>query len=206
MKAHSRPYRKYTPRQRWVRRAGKKLLACSLIAALAVGLYWSDRLGLFGRRQEADLARYQNKTFRVTYVVDGDTIDIDISDGKMPRTRIRLWGVDTPETVKPNCPIEHFGLEASRFTKKASLGKDVRLELLPHRTRDSYDRLLAYVFLPDGTMLNRRLIVLGLGYADERFKHPHKADFARAMKEARRDRTGLWKKSENPDLPKYLNR
>ena len=59
--------------------------------------------------------------------------------------RLRLWGVNTSETVKPNTPPQHFGKEASDYTKAACLGKTVRLELIEGHTRDKYERLLGYV-------------------------------------------------------------
>lgn len=82
----------------------------------------------------------------VTHVVDGDTIDVEIGG----RTeRVRLIGIDTPETRKPNTPIECWGPEASAFT--ASLlpeGTEVRIER-DVVGRDDYGRLLAYVHLVD---------------------------------------------------------
>ena len=54
-----------------------------------------------------------------------------------------VYGEDTPETVKPHTPPQHFGPEASAFTKAACAGKEVRLELVEGNTRDKYNRLLA---------------------------------------------------------------
>ena len=82
-----------------------------------------------------------------TRVVDGDTIIL--SNGE----KVRLIGVDTPETVRPNTPVEYYGKEASAFTKKMVEGKDVKLEY-DWQQRDKYGRLLAYVYLMDGTFLN----------------------------------------------------
>ena len=88
----------------------------------------------------------------VTRVVDGDT---QILDG---HERVRLIGVDTPETKHPNKPVEYYGKEATAFTKKMLQGKTVRLEFdqaNAHRGhKDKYRRTLAYVFLEDGTFLN----------------------------------------------------
>jgi micrococcal nuclease len=82
-----------------------------------------------------------------TRVVDGDTIIL--SNGE----KVRLIGVDTPETVRPNTPVEYYGKEASAFTKKMVEGKPVRLEY-DWQQRDKYGRLLAYVYLMDGTFIN----------------------------------------------------
>jgi hypothetical protein len=78
-----------------------------------------------------------------TRVVDGDTIVVNI-EGK--EEKVRLIGVDTPETVHPNKPVEHFGKEASEFTRKMAQGNMVRLEY-DWQKWDRYGRLLAYTYL-----------------------------------------------------------
>ena len=183
----------------------RKLLTLLCALAIIAALVGADRLGWLGQPPQADPARYHEKTFRVVNVVDGDTLDIDVPDGDHVRTRIRLQGVDTPETVKPNHPVEPFGPEASTFTRRATLDKSCRIEVIANQTRDKFGRLLAYVYLPDGTMLNEVLIQNGLGYADPRFDHPHKIRFAQAMKAARAAGVGLWANTP-PHLPYYLRR
>jgi micrococcal nuclease len=179
-------------------------LAVVVFASLL--LVGADRAGFFGSTPLGDMDRYDGRTFTCVKVVDGDTLDIAAPDGGRPHTRIRLWGVDTPETVKPNAPVDHFGPEASRFTREQTLGRPVRVELLAHGTRDKYGRLLAYVHLPDGTMLNRRLVAGGYGYADPRFEHRHQGEFSREMRAARDARRGLWQDVQPHNLPHYLRR
>jgi len=88
----------------------------------------------------------QHRTVR--RVVDGDTLVLENKE------RVRLIGVDTPETKHPNKPVEYYGRESTAFTKKMVQGKRVRLEFdqanahLGHK--DRYRRTLAYVFLEDG--------------------------------------------------------
>ncbi|MDO8390717.1 MAG: thermonuclease family protein [Actinomycetota bacterium] len=123
-------------------------------------------------------------------VVDGDTIDV-IVDGV--EERVRLIGIDTPETKKPNSPVECFGPEASAYTES----------LLPEGTplylerdvepRDPYDRLLAYVYLADGTFVN--LQIVRQGYAQVLTIPPnvaHAEQFVQAAREAEAADAGLW--------------
>lgn len=199
-------HRKLSASQWRFRRIRRRGTAFALFLAAAVFIGLADRAGWFGRRQESDLPRYNGKTFTVTHVVDGDTLDINLPDDAQPYTRIRLWGVDTPETVRPEHPVEYYGPEASAFAKKMTLNRQVRLELLPHRTRDKYQRLLAYVYLPDGKLLNRELIEAGYGYADPRFDHPKKREFLQLQTAARKTQKGLWKNPHPDDWPNYVSR
>ena len=101
-----------------------------------------------------------SETGKVVKVIDGDTIKVSIG-GRVEN--IRLIGVDTPE-VDSRRLVEFFGKEASAFTRRLSLDKDVRLEKDPQGdTRDTYGRLLRYVYLPDGTLLNAEIIRQGYG-------------------------------------------
>ena len=181
--------------------------ALGVVGVLAV-LKLADAWGGFGYAPVADFRKYHARTFRVTKVVDGDTLDVDEPDRRQKRktTRIRLWGVDTPETVKPGTPPQHFGPEASAYAKQACAGQEVKLELDPDQTRGKYGRLLAYVFLPNGRMLNRVLVREGYGYADPRFRHAYSAEFRRLQDQARRNRRGLCKDVTPDELPYYLRR
>lgn len=80
----------------------------------------------------------------VTRVIDGDTILVSFDDGK--EARVRLIGVNTPETVHPNKEVEFYGKEASDFTKTKLLNKSIYLEKDISET-DVYGRLLRYVWL-----------------------------------------------------------
>jgi len=190
-------------RRRRARYARRKAVWVAGLIVLLASLILADRLGVFGSRPPSDIEKYDNRAFRVVNVVDGDTIDIDLADGRYPRTRIRLLGIDTPETFKPDTPAQHFGKEATRFTERTCLSKEVLVELEPHRTRDEYNRLLAYVALPDGQMLNRILVSEGYAYADPRFDHPLRREFRSLQREARKMRIGLWKDVRRSDLPYY---
>ena len=93
----------------------------------------------------------------MTRVVDGDTIEVSL-DGRSED--VRLIGVDTPETVKPNTPVQCFGERASHFTKRRLTGRRARLVFGVER-RDVYGRLLAYVYL-HGRFFNPILVRHGL--------------------------------------------
>jgi micrococcal nuclease len=112
--------------------------------------------------------------------------------------------VDTPETKWPDRPVQHFGPEAADFTRTMCLDKQVRLELEVARdARDKYGRLLAWVYLPDGRMLNRLLVEQGFAYADPRFEHHLLREFKALQKQARQQRLGLWQNLRPSDLPGY---
>ncbi len=84
-------------------------------------------------------------TARVTHVVDGDTIDVELRDGD--EETVRYIGIDTPETVKPGTPVECGGPRAHEANDKLVYRKTVTLRFDAER-RDVYGRLLAYVYLP----------------------------------------------------------
>jgi micrococcal nuclease len=124
----------------------------------------------------------------VTRVVDGDTIEVRL-DGRLEK--VRLIGVDTPESVKPGTPVECFAKAASAETQRLVDGRRVTLRYDAER-RDRYGRLLAYVYR-DGVFVNASLVEDG--YARTLTIPPnvaHADEFARLTREAREDRRGLW--------------
>jgi micrococcal nuclease len=100
--------------------------------------------------------------------------------------------VDTPETTHPQKGVEYFGREASEFTRKMVEGKKVRLDFDWQR-RDKYGRLLAYVYLPDGTFLNAEIIKQGYGFAYTRYPFKYLDEFKKYEREARKNKRELWK-------------
>jgi micrococcal nuclease len=126
---------------------------------------------------------------RVERVVDGDTFVAELGHR---RERVRVIGVDTPETVAPGRPVERYGKQASSFAKRELSGRTVRLggDVEP---RDRYDRLLAYVWLADGTFWNA--LLAAEGYAQLLTVPPNVTYtelFRRLVTEARTARRGLW--------------
>jgi len=194
------------------RRTG--LIVVGLLAAMLTVWFDHSQLGRRWWRQAEsrqparsdDLEKYHAKTFTVVNVVDGDTLDIDIADGKYDHTRIRLWGIDTPETKNPETGVMYFGPEAAEFTRKSAFGKQVTVYLDETRTRDKYDRLLAYIKLPDGGFLNEVLLTEGFAYADLRFRHDFYNKYKQLESGARGRKKGLWQKVTREQLPEWLQR
>jgi micrococcal nuclease len=104
-------------------------------------------------------------TARVTQVVDGDTIDVELPGGD--EETVRYIGIDTPETVKPDAPVECGGPKAHEVNERLVGGRTVTLRF-DREARDVYDRLLAYVYLPGAgeggrpLFVNAELVRLGL--------------------------------------------
>src|ERR1700749_3872683 len=108
----------------------------------------------------------------VIRAVDGDTLEVQLDDGRTET--VRRIGVDAPETVKPDTPVQCFGPQASAFEHRVADGKRVRL-VVGVEPRDIYGRLLAYVWV-DGHFLEDELLRRGLArtltfHPNDRFAH-----------------------------------
>ena len=133
--------------------------------------------------------------YRVEYVVDGDTLKLAASPPAGPIT-VRLIGVDTPETVKRNHPVEPFGPEATQFTRGFLAGGEARLQFDRERL-DVYGRTLAYVWVDD-KMLNEELLRAGLARYEPQFHYSDtmKRRFRKAEGAARAAGRGIWGSAE----------
>ena len=132
----------------------------------------------------------------VDRVVDGDTIHV-IVDGQ--DLTVRMIGINTPETVKPNSPVECYGPESSEFAKTVLTGQRVTLEFDATQGRtDQYDRTLAYVWVENGDggsdLFNLASVALGYAYERQYGPTPYawKELFAGAQKAAQLADSGLW--------------
>ncbi len=128
---------------------------------------------------------------KVVSVVDGDTIQVCCIGWK--REKVRYIGINTPETKHPTKEVEHFGEEASEANRKLVEDKTVVLEFDVER-RDRYERLLAYVYLKDGTFVNAWLVEHG--FAQVMTVPPnvkHQELFLKLQREAREAGRGLWR-------------
>ncbi|MHC4288355.1 MAG: thermonuclease family protein [Planctomycetota bacterium] len=154
---------------------------------------------------DGDWQKYHGKVFTVLEVIDGDTLDIDIPDGEHPDTRVRLIGVDTPETKHPTVGLMYYGPEATAFTTRLALGKKVKVLLdTAGDQRGRYGRLLAYVQLPDEKILNAEIITNGYGYAYLSYPHSEFSAYQILMQQAIDNKTGLWKSAARDQLPQWL--
>jgi len=150
---------------------------------------------------------YNYDDILVTRVIDGDTLKLE--DGK----RVRLVGIDTPEmhesakldrdsqrSGRDKKAIQVMGRRAFKFTEDLVEGKRVRLEFDAEK-HDKYDRLLAYVYLRDGTFVNAEIIKQG--YASLMTYPPnvrHVNTFKQLYREARENNRGLWKELNKDDF------
>lgn len=157
-------------------------------------------LGMFASKADVETflsfvkqfeATTDSEYFFVKKVVDGDTFWIE--DGSEKGIKVRLIGVDAPESQKTfNKEIGYYGKEAKAYLTKLLLNKKVRLEYDVSKT-DRYNRTLAYVYMQDGTFVNAELIKQGYGkvmtvppnvkFADE---------FVKLQQKARNQKVGLW--------------
>ena len=160
--------------------------------------------------QSLEILRNKVYKAKVERVVDGDTaiVSFIFDDGsKYLKERVRFLGVDTPETVHPNKPVQYYGKEASDFTKAQLTDKIVWLQT-DVSAKDRYDRMLAYVWLKEPTekdlddeaaireyMYNAKLLLEG--YAQLMTIQPNSRYanlFVHFQREARQDNKGLWGK------------
>ena len=184
-------------RRRRVRRA---TLAGLVLLGLSAVL---DRAGVF-RYAGDDWRAFDQKTFVVTHVADGDTITVRPAGGGA-ETRVRMLGIDAPE-LRPRDDEgrpDFWAKESRRYTEGRARGRTVTLRLEQTETRDRYKRLLAYVYVSDSACLNLDLVRDGHAYADRRFSHSMRPQFERAENEARKARRGLWKDVADEQMPPW---
>jgi len=140
---------------------------------------------------------------QVSWIDDGDSLRVE-GVGK-----VRLLGIDTPESrasSRDRFYRQRFAIPAHKLRLVAAQAKELNLRRAKNRyvhlepgrePRDKHGRLLAYVYLPDGTMLNRLLLEKGLASVFRRYDFRYKAEFLATEKKARDRQIGLWQKSES---------
>jgi micrococcal nuclease len=173
------------------RRSARRLVSIVLTLGALLAAYLIDGSLPVGLESAFVPSGVATSSGRVAKVVDGDTVDID-TGGK--RVRVRLIGIDSPESVDPRRPVQCFGKEASLHARSALLGEQVTLEYDASQGRtDKYGRTLAYVVRGDGTNFNERMIADGYAYEyTYRYPYRYQVAFKDAERTARKEGRGLW--------------
>ena len=128
--------------------------------------------------------------YSVSEFIDGDTIAVNMNG---TTEIIRMIGIDTPETHRPNTPVQCYAEAAADYTEDLINGHRVRLQADPLNTnRDRYNRLLRYVYLPDGTLVQARIITNGYGFAYTLFPYQKSDEFKGYEATATAAGKGLW--------------
>ena len=151
----------------------KRLTLTLFLVLLACGLFFP-------------LVQAEPASVLVRWVDDGDTIVL--SGGE----RVRYLGIDAPEVAHKDKAAEPFGNEARAFNKKLVQGRRINLEV-GEQQRDHYGRLLAYVFLEDGTFVNGELV--RHGYAHLLRRQPRLTHWKRLLdlqRQALKEKRGIW--------------
>jgi micrococcal nuclease len=175
----------------WAKSIASRWGLLGVIIVLIASLYQADQSGIVDLNLSATSTESLGTYYKVTKVTDGDTLHIDMNG---TNETLRLIGINTPETVDPRKTVECFGKEASVRMKELASGKIVRLEYDDTQgTRDVYGRLLAYVYLEDGEMINRKMIAEGYAY-EYTYMTPYKyqKEFRNLQSIAKTSERGLW--------------
>ena len=189
-------------------RRGRRRVIVGAAIATAIALSILDHAGFFGYRSD-DRVRFDGAACRSVRVIDGDTLEIDLPDGEIPTTRIRLRGIDAPEIAHDaQSGDAHYGRDAAAYLAERVMDRGLTIRLDPNRsTRDKYGRLLAYLHVGDEiASLNEKMIVSGRAYADLRFDHVFKTHFVQREAKAERAKVGLWKDVTPEQYPKWRSR
>jgi len=154
-----------------------------------------------------DLARYHDQKFLVVNVVDGDTLHLAAPDLGNDVTKVRLLGIDAPEMGPSKSERMYFADQSTAFARRMALDKVVGVYLDERAgSRDRYERLLAYIELPDGRFLNEELLSQGYAYADRRFRHSYYQKYLQLETAARSSGQGLWKQVTPAQMPPWLQK
>jgi micrococcal nuclease len=172
-----------------IRRLRRSTLFCSLLLLLALLPSFASAETLSGQ---------------VKWIYDGDSIEVTGIG------TVRLLGIDAPEHkasqrdryylrwgIEP-ATLRHINQTGKTYLIESVKGKTVVLKT-EEKERDRYNRLLAYVYLPDGRLLNQLLLEIGYAVVYRRFDFELKSDFLEAESQARRCRKGLWQRKHSSE-------
>lgn len=172
-----------------MRRPRKRLAILALTIGLAL-IGWAGQEFNWFTQPPGVLGQSQPGLYDVVRFSDGDTIVVNMNGTE---EIIRMIGVDTPETHHPDLPVQCYGPAAAAFTKNLIGTQKVRLEADPtNQNRDRYGRLLRYVYLPGGTLVQNEIISQGYGFAYTFFPFTKKDEFVLSENTAKAENRGLW--------------
>lgn len=172
---------------RRLRRKHISLITVLVVLFVAIG-QWQGWFGPATKQVEQS----QPGLYSIDHYIDGDTIAVNMN-GQVEE--VRFIGIDTPETHKPNTPVQCYGPAAAVHTQnviKAAGGKVRLVSDSLSTNRDRYDRLLRYVYLPDGTDVNELNVREGYAFYYPYFPFSKKAQFAADEQTAMKAHKGLW--------------
>lgn len=168
----------------------KRKIVSLLISLGIAGAIWVGQSAGWLDTATSTIQQGQPGLYNIASFEDGDTVVVDMNGIK---ERVRFIGVDTPETQDPRTSVQCFGKAASEFTAALIGSNPVRLEADPANTnRDRYNRLLRYVYLPDGRLVNAEIIRQGYGFAYTLFPFTKMEEFREYERQARQNSLGLW--------------
>ena len=167
-------------------------IALTIVALLLslVSAAWNERYPEANFPESPAEDSSATSTIQVIRIVDGDTFEVSIGGA---REKIRMLGIDTPESVDPRRPVQCFGKEATKKLKELIEGKNIELVAdMTNDDRDKYDRLLRYVKRDDGLDVNAEMIKQGYAYAYIKFPFERRAEYLKLQTAARSGGVGLW--------------
>lgn len=180
--------------------------AATVIVLVLIGYFvWNYAIPKLSEHEQRQ-KEPSKELYIVKRVIDGDTFEMDSKDENGKYLRVRLLGIDTPEkfesakldkdaerTGKDKKVIQRLGQMASDYVKKLVEGKKVILEPEPnYEDKDVYGRLLRYIYLEDGTFINKKIIEDGYGNAFRKYPVSKLNEIIKAENEARQNNKGLW--------------
>lgn len=188
--------------EHWLVKLGKNIFF--LVFALAL-LYLFDGEYVTKLLPQDKVAKVNQERInsKVVRVIDGDTLMINLNG---ENTRLRLIGINTPESVGER-EEECFGVEAKKYMEQIATGKNITLEYDDSQgLTDQYGRLLAFVYLEDGQMLNRKMISDGYAYEYTFMNdYKYKKSFKEAQALAKSSERGLWSKDSCNGKKQFFN-
>ena len=149
----------------------------------------------------AHTAPLRTVTATVTKISDGDTVQAITPEGT--KLKVRLYGIDAPETAKGKIPGEPFGNDAREYLTALVGQKAVQVEI---RDIDRYRRMVAILWLAERNV-NHEMIAAGMAEAYlEYLKQPYRSPFIQAEQEAKAQRKGIWSQGDRYERPSQFRR